>query len=83
MIGDSHAVSVAAEIAEHLHGAAEGWLGINHPILTMQAAEEFGKLLRVGEHRGRARAAELLAPIETFQTGDEFAAKDPAQDLHR
>ena len=34
MIADGHAMSVAAEIAEDCAWAAEGSLGVNHPVLT-------------------------------------------------
>ena len=82
MIGDGHAMGVAAEIAQHLHGSAEGGLGIDDPVVAVQAAEEFGELLRIGESGGRTGAAELVATVKTFQAGEELAAKDAAEDLH-
>ena len=81
MIGDGHAMGVAAEIAQHLHRTAEGRLGINDPVVAMQAAEQFGELLRIGESGGRAGAHELVPAMETFEAGEELAAKDAAQDL--
>ena len=54
MIGNGHAMGVAAEIAQHLHGTAEGGLGIDHPVVAMQTAEEFCELLSVGESSSRA-----------------------------
>ncbi len=32
MIGDGHAMSVAAEILEYILGAAEGWFGVDDPV---------------------------------------------------
>jgi hypothetical protein len=34
-------MGVATEIAQHLYRAAEGGLGINHPVVAMQTPEEF------------------------------------------
>ncbi len=75
-------MGVAAEIAQHLQGTTEGLLGIDDPVVAVQAAEEFCELLRIGESGGGAGAAELVAAVETFQTGEELAAKDAAEDLH-
>jgi len=57
MIGDGHAMGVAAEIAQDLHGTTEGLLGVDDPVVAVQAAEEFGELVRVGESGGGAGAA--------------------------
>ncbi len=38
-MGDSYTVCVAAEIAEHLLGAAEGWLGVHHPIAVFHGVQ--------------------------------------------
>ena len=59
MIGDGHAMGVAAEIAQHLHGTTEGGLGIDDPVVAVQAADEFCELLRIGESGGGAGAAKL------------------------
>ena len=54
MIGNGHAMGVATEIAQHLHGTAEGGLGINHPVVAMETTEQFCELLVVGEGGSRA-----------------------------
>ena len=82
MIGDGHAMSVAAEIAQHLQGPTEGLLGVDDPVVTVQAANEFCELLRIGESGGRTGAAKLVATVKTFQAGEELAAKDATEDLH-
>jgi hypothetical protein len=33
VVGDGHAMGVAGEIAEHMMGTAEGWLGVADPVL--------------------------------------------------
>jgi hypothetical protein len=50
-------MGVTAEIAQHLQGTTEGLLGIDDPVEAVQAAEEFGKLLRIGESGCRTGAA--------------------------
>ena len=32
VVGDGHAMGVAGEIAEHMMGTTEGWLGIDDPV---------------------------------------------------
>src|SRR5439155_10752729 len=73
MIGNRHAMGVAAEIAYHLQGTTEGGFGIDDPVVAMQAAHEFCKLLRVGQSDGGTSAAELVAMVETCQTSQELA----------
>ena len=52
MIGNGHAMGVAAEIAQYLHGPTEGRLGINDPVVAVQTAHEFCELLRIGQSDG-------------------------------
>ena len=40
MVGDGYAMGIAGEIAEHMMGTAEGWLGIDDPVLTEQGTQE-------------------------------------------
>jgi len=46
MVGNGDTVSIATEILEHILGAAEGWLGVDHPVFAKQRSqpggEEFG-----------------------------------------
>ena len=53
VVGDRHAMGVAGEIVEHVMGAAEGWLGIHHP-LGLRGRSEIG-----GEGVGVAQGFEL------------------------
>ena len=36
VVRDGHAMSVAAEILQHIHGATEGALQVHHPVLSKQ-----------------------------------------------
>jgi hypothetical protein len=64
MFGDGHAMGVASQIAQHLQGPTEGRLGINDPVVVVQAAEEFCELLRIGQGGRRTGAAELVTAVE-------------------
>src|SRR5881409_1542756 len=49
MVGDGDAMSVAAQVTENLPCASEGRLGIHHPVLAMQLAQQLAKLLLLGQ----------------------------------
>ena len=75
-------MGVTAEIAQYLQGSTEGLLGIDDPVVAVQAAHEFCELPRIGESGGGAGAAELVTAVQTFEAGEELAAKDAAEDLY-
>ena len=81
MIGNAYAMGVATEVAQHLHGTAESRVGINHPVVAVEAAEQLRELPAVGESDSRAGTLWLLAAGEAFQAGEELAAKDAPQDF--
>ncbi len=68
MIGNGHAVGVATEIAQHLQRTAEGGLGIDDPVVAMQAADEVRELPGVG------RAAEGPAQCTKVRIALMFGA---------
>ena len=76
-------VRVAAQIAQYLQRPSKGGLGVYDPVLTSQTSEQLGKLLPLAEYSCGSGAAELLSPVETFESIDELAAKDPFESFHR
>jgi len=40
MVGDGHAVGIAAQITQGLLRAAKGGLGVDHPLLLAQSSDE-------------------------------------------
>jgi hypothetical protein len=48
VVGDGHAMGVAGEIAEHMMGTAERWLGVDDPVLTEQGTQEGAECLFIG-----------------------------------
>jgi hypothetical protein len=79
VVGDGDAMGVAAQILEHILGATEGWLGVDHPMLsekwTQPRSEDFG----LSEECQIPRKAELTVLEGGLETGDELAAKNPTK----
>jgi len=49
MVGDGHAMSVAAEILEHMLWAAKRWFRVDHPVFAEQWTYPGGEDFRLGE----------------------------------
>lgn len=49
VVGDSDAMGIAAEISQHLFGAAEWWLGVDHPVEAPEFTETTCEGLRFGK----------------------------------
>ncbi len=45
MVGDGDAVRIAGEIVQNRLGTAEGWLGIDDPILVEELSEKLAKAM--------------------------------------
>jgi hypothetical protein len=58
-VGDGHAMGVAGEITQHRMGTAEGWLGVDDPVLTEQGTQEGAEGLFVFERLERSGKSEL------------------------
>ena len=43
MVGDGDAVRIASEIVQNMLGTAEGWLGIDDPVLVEELSEKLAK----------------------------------------
>ena len=46
MVGNGNAMSVAGQVVENMFGAAEGWLGVDDPVLAEQLPEEVAECAR-------------------------------------
>jgi len=49
MVGDGYAMSVAGQVVENMFGAAEGWLGVDDPVLLAKLPEEMAECIRRGK----------------------------------
>ncbi len=61
LVGDGHAVGVAAEIVEHAGGAVEGGPGVDHPLAAAKGPQPAREGVRVGQ--GLERTAEAQAAV--------------------
>jgi hypothetical protein len=79
VVRDGHAMGVAGEITQHMVGAAERWLGIDHPILTEQGTQEGTECFLPLERLERTRERKLAHVKSALQTGDELTAEDATE----
>src|SRR6476659_5881283 len=74
-VGDGDAMSVSAEIAEHLLGAGKRRLGEDHPVDTGQFVEQSSARGGVLESCECAGQAKLTSGKDGTQLGDEYIAE--------
>jgi len=82
-VGDSDTVGVATEIAQRVFRSAEGRLGIDDPVVAEQGSEPCGEGPWLRQWREVAIELKLVLVEGGLQSGDELAAKDPAEHLDR
>jgi hypothetical protein len=82
MVGDRHAMGVAAQVLEHIVRAAEGWLGVNDPVFSEQWPEPGSEDLRLCKQSQIAREVQLVMLKSRLETGDELAAKHTSEYLN-
>jgi len=66
VVGNGHAMGVAGQIAQHMLGTTEGWLGIDDPVLAEQWAQEGAEDLLVFEGLERSGKSKLPLPESAF-----------------
>ena len=81
MVGDGHAMSVTAQIAEHILWASEGSFRVDYPVLSEQWPAPCGKGFRLSEEPQVSVKAESAVLESALECGDELAAKDAAEYL--
>ena len=79
MVGDGHAMGVAAEILQHIFGAAKGTFQVHHPILSIKGPEPSREDLGFGEQLPLFGEAELTILEGLPDGGDELATEDLTQ----
>jgi hypothetical protein len=75
MVGDGDAVRIASEIVQNMLGTAEGWFGIDHPVLAKELSEKLAKATWLS----KAVELELVLLKELLESGCELAAEDATQ----
>ena len=81
VIGDRHAVGVAAEITENVFWTPEGRLAVDHPVVTEEGAEERSESLRLRQKLEVPVEAQLAMGEGVFESSDKLAAEDTTQHL--
>ena len=76
MVGDGHAMSVAAQVLQHIFGTTEGAFQVDHPILSKQRPQPGGKDLGLREEFQISLEAELAILKSLLERIDKLAAKD-------
>ena len=76
MVGDGHAMSVAAQIVQHIFGATEGTFQIDYPVLSKQRPQPGGKDLGLSEKFQISLEAKLAILKSLLERIDKLAAKD-------
>src|SRR5690349_3157459 len=82
-VGDGDAMSIAAEIIEHLLGSAERALGVDNPANGTQRPQTGSEGGRPGQARQIAKEAELAHIERRLQAGQEKPAVETRQHLDR
>lgn len=75
----SHAVGVTAEISEDPIRTAEGWLGIDVPVLLAQLCDQLLEPRGITEIPGGPAAIELILAVEMAKSGKELHPEDVVQ----
>ena len=83
VVGDGYTVRVARQILQHMFRAAEGWFGVDYPVVAEQTAQERQKDFLVSQWLERSGQTEFAAAIQQPEAGNEFAAEHAAQDFDR
>jgi hypothetical protein len=80
LVGDANAMRITAEIIEDLLGTSEGRLAVDDPFLLVQRVLPSGEGVGVGEVGTCAVEVELAGFASPGERGQDFAAKECADD---
>jgi len=79
MVGDGHTMRVAAQIVQHIFGAAEGTFQVDHPVLSKQRPQPGGKDLGLRKKLQVSLELKLALLEGLLESVDELAAKNFTQ----
>lgn len=83
VVGDGHAVGVSREVAENLFGAAEGRLGVNHPLFATHLGQQTPESPRITQRLQRSVEGQRSGLERGLEEGQELTTEQAAQDPHR
>ena len=76
MVGDGHAMGVAAEVLQHIFGTTKGAFQVHHPVLPVQWSQPGGKDVGSCQELQVTLEDELAILESLFESVDELAAKN-------
>ena len=79
MVGDGHAMGVAAQILEHKLWATEGWFQIDDPVFSVEGSQPGGKDLRLSEECELSVETKLTFAEGLLESVDKFPTKNLPQ----
>src|SRR5450631_1536973 len=83
VVGDGHAMGVAAEVAQNMFGATEGRLGVDVPVLAAKLLNQLIKHRRITEGSCWTSEVEQALAVEVAESGEELLTEDSAQNGNR
>ncbi len=81
VVGDGDAMRIAGQIMKYVFWSAEGWLGIDDPVLLKQSAQKGDEVLLDCEWPALTIEQELVVAKSTLQSRHELAAENSAEDF--
>jgi hypothetical protein len=79
MVRDGDAVGVSSQVAEDVFWAAEGWLGVDHPVSGEQSAQEAAEVFGRSDLLQRAVELKPVVPEELSECLSELPAEYAAE----
>ncbi len=76
MVGDGHAMGVAAQVLQHIGGTTKGAFQVHHPVLPVQWSQPGGEDVGLCQELQVSMEVELAVLKSLLEGVDEFAAKD-------
>ena len=78
-VGNGDAMSIGAEITQHMFRSAEGRLGVDDPVVAEQYSQPCAEGVWLGKRQQAAVELELTSMEGVAKSGDELAAEDTAE----
>src|SRR5260370_42461460 len=75
VVGDGHAMSIAAEIVHHVFGATEGTFQVHHTILSTEGPQPSGEGLSLRQKLQVSVEGDMAVLKPVFERVGELAAK--------
>ncbi len=78
-VGNGDAMSIGAEITQHMFRSAEGRLGVDDPVVAEQYSQPRAEGVWLGKSQQAAVELELTSMEGVAKSSDELAAEDTAE----